>query len=1032
MNKIALGLLFSFLIVSLSYAQNTKIDITGTITDKRGDKLPGVTVYIKGTRMATTTDEKGVYNLYYETNNGSVYICTSYLGMAPQSIRYKNQKIINFVLSRDENTILEEVVIKANPNINDIDIRAKSGFVNQVDIKSVIEKPTINLGVSLQGNVPGLSIINTGELGSKPEIRIRGNSSFRQGNLANEPLYVLDGQVISAESFLALNPQDLEDIKVLKDAAACALYGVKAANGVIEVTSKRGYQGRTSITYSFNMGVTGKGPRSRRMMNSVDKLELERRMRSNKVITPGYFLSEDYINNESNSLQNIATNLSNNFRLPSDLSREEYAKLGNIYLDSLRTINTNWFDELMRVTLYQNHNLSLRGGSENLSYYSSVNYTQQGGQLPGNDQKRISARLSVDWILGKVGYLSLGVNSGYENIKSPNSSNYPLTELIYNLNPYETKNGKLISYPNRTFNDLMGQYKSTSDRKKAGSSLSFNLEPLKNLTISGSAGIDYLLSENKNITPSTAFEELQSGAKESEWGRISKEKNDDFNFSFNLRSNYNLVINEVHDITIGGNIDYYYASTDLLKVTGYGIGLLDELYAINQSIEGARKPKIGSYRDKNAQAGVGVLAGYTFRDTYDIFGTYKADASSILPKNKRWNAAWAIGLGVNIEQYPFLKDNKVLTQFNIKSSYGKTANLAGISAGITTPIFSYQNDYYGDHRILTLTSMYNDKLKPEQTASFEIGTSLTFYDRFNIGFQYYKRNTKEALLSVPIPSSNGFMDMTRNVGELSNEGYELNSSLEILNTYNWRVSAHANFSYNQNKVIDLYEGDKMFLSDEAIIPDYEVGKSYNILYGLKSLGIDPYNGYPVIVKDDGSQEYMNKPLTRSDFVNIGLSSPPMNGMFGVSASYKQLDFNCSFYYVLGGKKTYSFNYVRFPDNINKNAIQNQDKEMWFEEGDLDKIYPSPYIDTATANNMQLYPNSKMIARSDYLRLSTLSLRYRFPKKILQRLGIVQYASIGFQGSNLFTWTPYKSSSPEAGSLDIAIQPIYSFNLQITL
>lgn len=481
--------------------------LTGVVTDHHGETLPGVVVKIKSSPYGTMTDADGFYLLRGRFKRGAK-IQFSCVGMKPVEFTYDGQEQQDAAMESDDN-MLKEVVVSAESNINAIDIRSRSGVVQTVDMKRLNEKPMVDLGLALQGSVPGLIVTNSGELGSKPKIRIRGNQSLRTGDAANEPLYVLDGKVISSDAFNTLNPQDIREIKVLKDAAACALYGIKAANGVIEISSQRGTQsGGIDVTYSLNMGVTFKGRRGIHTMDSAEKLEFERLM--GNPAAPGYRYSADYYNRYER----------NNPRL------QQLIAEGAATLDSLRAINTDWFDELMRLALYQSHNISVRGGNEKTSYFLSGNFSSQGGQVKGNNTLRGNLRLGIDQQLGSIGYFSFNMDGGYTETKSPNGSDFSPSSLVYNLNPYETPSGgKLWSYPNRTFNDLQKQFESNSNDKRGGASASINLRPFEGGEISAVAGLDYMVSEVVHFTPASSYSEQQSGFPAAELGRLSKSMN---------------------------------------------------------------------------------------------------------------------------------------------------------------------------------------------------------------------------------------------------------------------------------------------------------------------------------------------------------------------------------------------------------------------------------------------------------------------------------------------------------------------------
>ena len=414
-------------------AASKTVKLQGQVNDEAGEALPGVNVFIKGTTVGTVTDLDGNYSLVVPDVMGMEVVFT-FIGKKTKEIKYTGDRFMNVVL-KDSYNEMDEVQVRARANVNEIDVRAKTGVVNEVDVRRMNNKPVLDMALALQGMAPGLIVTNKGDLGSKPEIRIRGTSSLREGDAANEPLYVLDGQVISSDAFLTLNPNDIKEIKVLKDAAACALYGIKAANGVLEITSQRGTAGKMVYSYSFSGGVTLRGRRGVDMMNSKEKLELERRLEN--TATPGYRYSEDYYRKYHANDPNL----------------ESLIARGQQVLDSLSRINTDWFKELLRNNFYQEHNLSARGGTEQTSFYASLNYSQQGGRIPGNDIKRVTARLSVDQEITPKLYASLSVNGGYSLTNTPNGTSYSPTDLVYQLNPYETKdvNAELVSFPGRTY-----------------------------------------------------------------------------------------------------------------------------------------------------------------------------------------------------------------------------------------------------------------------------------------------------------------------------------------------------------------------------------------------------------------------------------------------------------------------------------------------------------------------------------------------------------------------------------------------------
>jgi TonB-linked SusC/RagA family outer membrane protein len=947
--------------------------------------------------------------LEYSVKRNAINITVSSSGVATKHNDASKKSVLN------GDHVLNDLVVTARSNINDIDLRGKSGVVQDVDMKRVEEKPMIDFALSLQGQIPGLVVINSGELGSTPQIRIRGNSSLRKGNVTNEPLYVMDGQVISSETFYNLNPQDIKSIKVLKDAAACALYGVKAANGVLEITSQRGYQGRTVVNYSANVGITMRGRRGIKMMNSAEKLELERLLQN--VETPGYRYSADYYNKYEAQNPKLS----------------ELIASGQEIIDSLKDINTDWFKELLNNNMYHRHNLSIKGGNGNTSYYVAGNYAYQGGRIEGNNKQRMGIRMNLDQKLGKIGYLMISVDGNYTKTKTPNGTGSDPTSLIYELNPYETKKGTLWSYHGQTYDDLIHQYKAEASGKSGGASASLTLTPIAGLDIAAITGVDFLLDEGHQFTPSTAYSETHGGYSEIQRGIYTKYKNTTSNITSNIRATYNHTFGKVHDLTVGANMDYYLTNVDNELMRGYGVGTINSAAAINQSLHGNRQPYVSGTQDKTAQIGFGIVAGYTYNSIYDLYGTFKSDASSVLPKDKRWNNAWAIGIGWTPTGYEWLKDNKVITRLNIKASYGQTANLNGVSVSSTVASFQYSTTSYENQRPLVLAGLYNKDLVPEQNKNLDFGLDMDLWKRITVGLSWYNRKTEQALLDVPIPTSTGFTTLKRNIGVLQNRGIEVLLSARIIDTYNWRFTVGMNMAYNENKVLDLYYTDKIYSYEDALVPDYEIGKSYDMIYGPKSLGINPFTGYPVFLSSNGAEKQATETLTKDDAVALGHMTPPYTGSVNFSLQYKSLELDVDFYYTHGGKQRFNYSYVRDYDNANKNAVSGQTAKMWFKKGDENKTYWTPFYTSSVAeDNIALYPNSKTIGSSDYIRLSMLSLRYKLsPLWLEKHFSLVKYATFGIQGSNLLTITSYNESDPESGQLAGTAQPVLTFSMNLT-
>lgn len=1004
--KVFFSIFFIF-IATLLWGQKYKL-IKGYVRDDDGPVI-GATVWIIGTDKGTSTNANGYYELQW-TEAKMPVLSFSYIGKKTVKVAYKGSEIFN-VKMEDDLLMLDKVEIIAKPNINELDVRTKTGNIESVPLLRVKNTPVSSLAMALQGKTLGLQIINRGELGVLPQIRIRGTSSLRKGDLSNQPLYILDGKMISAETFFYLNPEDIREMKVLKDAVASALYGIKAANGVIEITSKRG--GEKSLTYHLQSGITLVPPLRVKMMNSAEKLELERRLKNEA--TPGYLYSEDYIKKKYGGTP----------------LEGEKLKEGKQVLDSLRNINTDWYRELTNIQSYQKHNLSYTDGDERTSYFVSLGYLHQGGQLEGNVLSRISSRVAIDKVITENAIGSLSINGSYGQVKTPNGGSFSPEQLIYQLNPYETKDSKfLYSYPRRGYADLFHQFSRESTSKNLGTSLSLNWKVNSALEISAVAGFDFSLSESLSIVPETAISETATGIPKNARGTLQQFKNTQTNITANLRANYSKTFGN-HEITLGVNADNYTTVIDNLNVEGHGLyGKLHSAAAVDNSLTGVGRSIVGGQKQTERNIGFGFLAGYTFDKTYNLFGTYKLDASSVLPKVKRWNAAWALGGSINMKSYPFFEELSWLSSLDLRTSWGITANAQGISPSLITATFQYQPKSYGGVRVMEVLNLPNENLRAEQNEILDIGLAAQIR-KSSFRISAYKRITKDALLSVPIASSSGFLYQIQNVGILENRGVEIGFGQQILSSDKWNVRVGGNLSYNENKVIDLYGKERLYLDESSILPEYEVGKSISAVYGLNSTGINPITGIPEYINHSGEQVDAYTRMKREDFIYLGESTPPVNGSLYFTIGYKKVQVAMDFYYSLGGVKGYSNTYIRDTDNVVFNASKSQIEDMWWQVGDENKKYPDPFLSTQIRDNINK-PSNKTTLRADFLRFSSLSINYQVDTQNTDSLlRKIRYMTLGVEASNLFMLSGFRESNPETSNIINPLPPTITFNLNIT-
>lgn len=948
------------------------------------------------------TNSKGEFKIE-ELNDSTVLISQEGYESLEVSLKKGNQIIYLLPTYKQ----LDEVIIRKSTNINDIDVRNLTGSVVTIDMNKLSERSELDMAKLLQGQVPGLTVNYSGELGKKPEIRLRGNSSFSYKGSANEPLFVMDGIVISTENFLTLNPSDFSSIKVLKDAPATALYGIKAANGVIELTSKRGFDGKPVFSYAMKQGITLRGARPVEMMDTNEKLAFEERIGANG--RPGYDYSE----------RNIRRLYLNNPAL-----LEQKLIEGQMKLDSLRQYNTDWFKELIKPNHFQSHNLSVRGGTAKNTYFYSLNYSKQGGRIPGNDINHLTARANLDYTITPTFQLSLNNSFGVSTSNTENGMDNDPTSLAFNLNPYETKDTKsLTSYSDRSYSDLINQFKQKKTSKRFSSSLVMYWDVLPDFQLSGVIGADYSLEETYDRIYSTAYS--QQTKNENEKGYIKETDSKNFDYSANIRANYQKQFGD-HDLFVGINADYYL--TDIKSLSGSGHGIDDDLSSlsgINTALTNSYKPEVFGNKHRTSQLGFGAALGYTYQGTYDVYASFKRDGASLLPSNKRWNNAWAIGAGWTPSQYDFFKAQDILTSLKLKGSIGYTASLAGIAPRDVTTTYMLSNTFNGDYRVLELGGLPNKDLQPQQTYTTNVSVDFGFVNRFNLLVNIYNNLTKEAILALPIATSNGFSTYTKNIGELENKGVEFILSGDILTIDEFRWNTSASISYNANKVRKLYGTDRIYTNETSILPEYEVGKPLGVLYGLVSNGIHSITGLPEYIDQDGNVIDTTNDLSANHVSRLGYTIAPYNGFFNNYISYKNWSLSVNINYQLGGKAKYSDSFVRDEGSSDKNALKGQLDNMWFEIGDENKTYPIQ-AGPSYIHNYLAQATSKTIYKTDYIKLNYVQLSYNFTKNpFINRY--FKSLQLNVQADNIYTYRFEK----DRGSLNDFIQPIVTFSLNAT-
>ena len=952
--KFMLLLTCLFIGIGLVTAQVTKV--TGTvISEEDGLPVVGASILVKGTAVGTVTDMDGKFQLPNVPSSAKTLVI-SFIGMKSQELPIK--QTMNVILKPDTETLEEVVVLGYGSGKK---IGSIVGSVAKVNSEKLSAKPVANAMDALQGQVSGLQVYtSSGEPGSSSSSYIRGVGSLTADN---EPLYVLDGTPVSSSVMVMMNPNDFESVTVLKDASATSIYGSRAANGVIYITTKRGKIGEKAvITASGNYGTARLARRVSNPMNSTELL--------NYQLSHGIIKQETY---------------------------DKYINSG---------IDTNWEDYFFKddAPTYQ-ANLSIQGGSNKTMYYVSGSYYFQDGITPRSEYNRYTFRSNLE--SRPTDWLRFGANFGatYDEqqtslftYQGSNNLNGGIFGTILNptyYNPYGEDGSKLDVIPGLNRYSpyyLSDKQPSSSNTAQLDGTAFIQLNPIEGLTIRSQFGIEAYDFRQTSKRLASYPDATQGGYTYEAFRRNAK-------LTITNTAEYNFKIKDIHDFTIligqeGIKNDYQRFGSETTGQSDDRLSMLEAGTAA--TLLGADENDLYTYQFLSFFGRI----NYALNDKYFADFSIRNDASSRFGKDNRNAIFMSGGLMWNMKKESFLEDVNFLSDLKLKASIGTTGN---------SSIGNY------DHLALVGTNLYNAQggwkintpgngdLGWEKQTLANIGIEASFWNKYRIELTYYNKKTSNMLMDVPVPYTSGFSSITQNVGSMTNSGVEIAVSLDLLKTKDWFVGFNMNYAYNKNKITELFYG-----YDEWAMPNYLV--SYNVgepvqYYMAEWAGVDPADGQQMwyIPGTDGetTKEYDEELLQQATGKK---RYAPHNGGFGLNVSWKGLSLNADFAWVLG--KYMVNNDYYFAANPYNFAGYNQSKDVlneWKEPGDITDI-------PAYGNVMQF--DTHLLENASFLRLKNISLSYTLPKNWLLPTKVIQGVRIMATARNLFTITNYKGADPE--------------------
>jgi TonB-linked SusC/RagA family outer membrane protein len=1014
MRKILYLLAMAMLLVINSFAQSRTV--TGTVTDENGNPIPNASVQVKGSSRGTVTDLKGAFSLSVPESAKSVII--SFVNYQQITVPISGKPLS--ISLKPASTSLQEVVVVAYGEQKKTDI---TGAISTVKGGEVENKPFTSVDKALQGEVPGLqSVAASGAPGSAQDIRIRGIGSISAGS---NPLWVIDGVIVTtndlttetttANPLSQLNPDDIESISVLKDAASASVYGARAANGVILVTTKKGRMGKTRINFSTELGQNSYAYQNKnnRPMTADQYFDLTR----TGLINAGY----------------ATDTASANAIMTSDFD------YGN-------GVNTNWLNVVSQKGGQEQYNLSLSGGTDKTSVYASGGYFHQTGTTIATDFKRWNGDISVvhkanDWFT-----LSTTLSGGYSNQHTPTNggtfANPVLAAffLLPSLAPYN-KDGT-ISYNNSdfspdgvssTFNPVA---EAALNKNNTGSlNLRGNVEGdinfLKNLQFTSRFGAEFLdLEENQYFNPIYGDGTAYDGYASSSYGRV-------FNWIWTNTLDYTQALNKAKDINLDVKVGY---ESNLYKYYNLAATntVLPDVLSLTYAGVGASPTAAYALPSGYSVASEFGIANINIKDKYILSGSVRRDGSSKFGANYQYGNFYSVGAAWNVNDEDFLKDSRVISLLKLRTSYGINGNSSGIGDYTALSTYGYGSDpyitepgsfHYNQGPGSGPNSLGNPNLTWEKNLPFNIGVDFGLLKNRILGtVEYYNRTTKDLLVQVPLPPTGGFPYQNENIGSMVNKGLELSlSGTPILTKdFSWTISG--NLSHNVNKVTKLYQGQA--------IPNglFQITQGHDIqeYYLRQWAGVDPSNGSPLWYTDGTGKTTTSNFNEANPELNKS-ASPKYFGSVTNTFTYKGFDLSFMFYYNYGNYIFDTWAYYLQSDGLeypfNELSVETT---AWTTPGQKTNV-PQFIVGNPSNSNGN---STRFLYNGDYIRLRNLEFGYSIPKRLTSKLHI-NNLNFYVRGTNL--WTIVKDKNlpydPEQGiasstNLEVFIPKTISAGLKL--
>lgn len=933
---------------------NQPRQISGTVKDKNGVPLSGATVIIKGTSTGTSTDFDGNFKL--SAPDSATTLVITYLGYLSQEVSVVGVSSLEIVMEEDE-TALDEVVIVGYGTEKKALL---SDAITTVKAKQIEDLPVASVDGVLQGQVAGVQVTqNSGTPGSQMSVRIRGLTSISG---SGQPLYIIDGIPVTtgdfgqigysgqqASALTDLNPSDIESMSILKDASATAIYGARASNGIVLITTKRGKKQKSVVSVNVFSGM-------QRTWNQLDMLNARQWKEYRNDLTNSTVFTEEQINDNS--------------------------------------VDVNWQDVIFRTAPINSYEVSTRGGSDKTQFFISGTVFNQEGILIGTDYNRVNARINVDHTLSdkfKVG-ASIGLSyaktdrvEGDQTLEGPlpNGISTPAIFPVFNEDGSYNQDGpysNALSIANEAINENF------SYRTNSNIYVDYNIT--KDLTFTSKLGVDFLnFREHSYESTRTQQGARFNGLGFETYTNVSNIVSNNI-LKFNKRFN-----KHGFDVWAGYSFEKRNVRSSFIRGQDFADDDLEYISAASTIVAASANAS-----DRGLRSYFGKV-NYNFDNKYILNLTGRFDTSTVFGTNNRTGFFPAASLAWRVSQEDFLKNVEVISDLKFRVSYGLTGN-----DDIGTFLFSelYGNSSYNGQPAIFPSNIPNPDLKWESTSQFNIGINLgLFNDRLTLTADYYNKQTDDLLLSRPLPSSSGFSSITENVGKVENKGVELTiSSQNLTGAFKWNTQF--NISGNRNKVLELFNDqpiDDIGRGGNRIM----VGQPIGVFYSFESLGVDPSTG-DIVYADTN----FDGVITSADRTIVGNPHPDFIGGLTNNFSYKGFDLSI---FLQGSYGNDVFHGSRlFLESLQggDNQIAAVTRR-WMQPGDITDIPRATLDPVKAAANKRV--SSRFIEDGSYLRVKNVTFGYTIDRNVLKK-GFFDSIRVYLTAQNLFTFTNYTGLDPE--------------------